>query len=623
MSDQDPNLWKIPKLVAFLEKASLAYRQGSPIIDDDTYDHIYLAELQHREPDHPYLTKVEAEPKFGSGRLKHPEPMLSLEKSYSVDETRKWVTRILKEASKQDIDEIDIRVMVTAKLDGLAAMLREDKLLVTRGDGIHGNDISSSFTKGVVDAGNGISGVGELVMTTDYFETHLKKLGYAHPRNICVGVVNSDDVNDDFLKALKDGAVRFVPYSTLDHWEGSFTELIENHDIVQQQMIESCQYPTDGVVAEITHTELKSLLGATSHHNRWQIAIKKRSETKQATVKSIAWQTKRTGRVTPVLEVSPIELSGATVRRVTAHHAGNVKTLKLGKGAVISVVRSGEVIPKIVTVLQTASRTQIANNCASCGNALTWQRDFLICTNHSECPAQVENTLEHFFKTHGQVDGFGSKSIEKLVSAGIDTLEKIYNSSVDNFQKAGFGPGQSKNLRDELDRSILVETEDWRFLAAFGIPQLGQGDSRRLLQHIRLNDLAKLTQEKIMAIEGFAEISSADIFSGLTKKRPIIKHMLSLGFNIYETPLLELSEAIKSPITGMKIVFTGKMIQGSRNQMKKDALHLGAKVQSSVSTKTDILICGEKVGSAKISKAQKLGVQIMSENEYTVLLEDQ
>ena len=137
--------------------------------------------------------------------------MLSTEKSYSVDETRKWVTRILKEANKQDIDEIDIRIMVTAKLDGLAAMLREDKLLVTRGDGIHGKDISSSFAKGVVDAGNGIFGVGELVMTTDYFEAHLKNLGYAHPRNICVGVVNSDEVNEDFEKALKD--VRSLLYT--------------------------------------------------------------------------------------------------------------------------------------------------------------------------------------------------------------------------------------------------------------------------------------------------------------------------------------------------------------------------------------------------------------------------
>jgi len=623
MSNQDLKLWKTPKLVTFLEKAALAYRQGSPLIDDDTYDHIYLAELQRREPDHPFLNKVDAEPDFGSGRLKHPESMLSMEKSYSVNETKKWVTRILKEANKQNIDEINIRVMVTAKLDGLAAMFREDKLLVTRGDGIHGNDITSSFTKGVVNTGNGISGVGELVMTTDYFEGHLKKLGYAHPRNICVGVVNSDEVNEDFVKALKDCAVRFVPYSTLNRWEGNFTELIDNHDTIQKQIIESCEYPTDGVVAEITHTELKSILGSTSHHNRWQIAIKQRSETKQATVKSITWQTKRTGRVTPVLEVTPIELSGATVRRVTAHHAGNVKTLKLGKGAVISVERSGEVIPKIVAVVETASRTQIAKNCVSCDSTLTWQRDFLICTNHSNCPAQVENTLEHFFKTHGQVDGFGSKSIEKLVAAGIDTLEKIYDSSEENFQDAGFGPGQSKNLRTELDRSLLVETEDWRFLGAFGIPQLGQGDSRHLLQHMRLNDLTKVTQEEIMAIEGFAEISSTDIVGGLTKKWPTIKHMLNLGFNLSETPLLEESESIESPITGMKIVFTGKMIQGSRNQMKKDALELGAKVQSIVSAKTDILICGEKVGPSKLSKAKKLGIQIMNEKEYAVLLEDQ
>ncbi len=623
MTDQDPKLWKTPKLVTFLEKAVLAYRQGSPLIDDDTYDHIYLAELQRREPEHPFLNKVEVEPDFGSGRLKHPVPMLSTEKSYSVDETKKWVTRILKEANKQDIDEIDITIIVTAKLDGLAAMLREDKLLVTRGDGIHGNDISSSFAKGVVDAGNGISGVGELVMTTDYFETHLKKLGYAHPRNICVGVVNSDEVNEDFLKALKDGAVRFVPYSTLNRWEGSFTELIKDHDTIQRQIIESCKYPTDGVVAEIAHTELKSLLGSTSHHNRWQIAIKQRSEAKEATIKSIIWQTRRTGRVTPVLEIKPIELSGAIVRRVTAHHAGNVKALQLGKGAVITVERSGEVIPKIVEVIKKASRTQIAKNCASCSCALTWQRDFLICTNHSDCPAQVENTLEHFFKIHGQVDGFGSKSIEKLVAAGVDTLEKIYDSREEDFQEAGFGPGQSKNLRTELERSLQIEIEDWRFLGAFGIPQLGRGDSRRLLQHMRLNDLAKVTQVEIMAVEGFAEISSADIVGGLTKKWPTIEHMLSLGFNLSETPLLEESEAIESPITGMKVVFTGKMIHGSRNQMKKDALELGAKVQSSVSAKTDILICGEKVGPAKISKAEKLGIRIMSEEEYAALLQDQ
>ena len=623
MTDYDPQLWKTSKLVTFLKKASLAYRQGSPLIDDDTYDYIFLAELQRREPNHPYLTKVESEPNFGSRRVKHPEPMLSLEKSYSVDETKKWITRILKEANKQGIDKTEITVIVTAKLDGLAAMLREDKLLVTRGDGIHGNDITSSFAKGVVDTGNGVSGVGELVMTIDYFESHLKNLGYSHPRNVCVGVVNSDEINEDFVNALKDGAVRFVPYSTLNYWKGSFAELIERHDTIHQQIIKSCEYPTDGVVAEIVHTELKLILGSTSHHNRWQIAIKQRSEAKHATVKSITWQTRRTGRVTPVLEIAPIELSGATVRRVTAHHAGNVKTLKLGKGAIISVERSGEVIPKIVTVIKKASRTQIAKNCTSCDSSLVWQRDFLICNNHSNCRAQVENSLEHFFKIHGQVDGFGSKSIEKLVASGINTLEKIYDLSEENFQEAGFGPGQSKNLRTELDRSLQVDTEDWRFLGAFGIPQLGSGDSRRLLQHIRLNDLAKVTQEEIMAIEGFAEISSTEIVGGLTKIWPTIKHMLNLGFNLSETPLIDESNAIKSPIVGMKIVFTGKMILGSRSQMKKDAHQLGAKVQSSVSSKTDILVCGQNVGSSKISKAEKLDTRIMSEKEYAILLQDQ
>tara|TARA_B100001123_G_C15013581_1_gene908555 strand:- start:121 stop:822 length:702 start_codon:yes stop_codon:yes gene_type:complete len=232
----------------------------------------------------------------------------------------------------------------------------------------------------------------------------------------------------------------------------------------------------------------------------------------------------------------------------------------------------------------------------------------------------MENSLEHFFKIHGQVDGFGSKSIEKLVAGGIDTLEKIYSSNEEDFINVGFGPGQSKNLRRELDRSISVDTEDWRFLGAFGIPQLGRGDSRRLLQHFRIADLAKVTQEEIMEIEGFAEISSADIIQGLSKRWPTIHYMLGLGFNLIETPLLSEAEAIESPISGMKVVFTGKMISGSRSEMKKNALDLGAQVQSSVSSKTDMLICGEKVGPAKIAKAEKLGVRVISEEEYNSLL---
>jgi DNA ligase (NAD+) len=623
MTDQlneDPTTWETGELVAFLEKAALAYRQGTPLIEDDLYDHVYLAELCKRDPEHPFLHQVEAEPDYGAGRLKHPEPMLSTEKSYSIEETRKWVKRIQSEAKKQGIDVAELRVMVTAKLDGLAAMLREDGRLVTRGDGAYGNDISSAFDKGVVDVGNGAPGVGELVMVESYFEQHLKAAGYAHPRNVCVGIVNSDEINADFKQALAAGMVRFVPYATLEKWQGSLEELLNDHDAIQQQVRESCDYPIDGVVAEITDEKLKTLLGSTSHHNRWQIAIKQRAVAKQTTVKSISWQTGRTGRVTPVLGVEPIELSGAIVSRITAHHAGNVRALGLGEGAVITAERSGEVIPKIVAVVESAKKTTLPKKCPSCEHELVWEGDFLTCVNHLACPAQIKNTLEHFFRTHGQVDGFGPRSIDKLVEAGIDTLQKIYASTEEDFIKAGFGEGQSKNLRRELNRSLSVQIEDWRLLAAFGIARLGKGDSRRLLQGMRLEHLASVTEEEIIRIDGFAGLSAGIIVAELKEMWPKIEQMLELGFKLEETPLLSEADSIESPIAGMKIVFTGKMLQASRDEMKKQAMQLGAKVQSAVSSTTDLLVCGENVGAAKTGKAEKLGVRVVTEAEYVALL---
>ena len=620
MNENNPKLLTTDALVGFLKKASQAYRSGAPIIDDDTYDHQYLAELKKREPNHPFLHEVEQEPHLGEVRLKHPAPMLSTEKSYSVEETQRWVDRIKKEATKNNIDPNTITIIVTAKLDGLAAMRREDGLLASRGDGIHGNDITSVFDKGVVDAGKGISGVGELVMETEYFDKHIKKLGYSHPRNICVGVVNSDEVNKDFIQALKEKVVRFVPYTSLDRWEGSFSELIEQHERVQDQIIKDCVYPTDGIVAEITHAKMKALLGATNHHNRWQIAIKKRSPTKQTRVKQITWQTGRTGRVTPVLEVDPIELSGATVSRVTAHNAGNVKSLRLGAGAVIEVERSGEVIPKIVSVNQTTKRTSIINNCPSCKTDLFWDSDFLVCSNHDDCPAQMTSSLVHFFKLHGQVDGFGPKSIEKMILSKINTLERIFSSNEEDFVKAGFGGVQAKNLRSELNRALSAEIEDWRFLAGFGVSQLGKGDSKRLLQNTTLRDVFDLTEEQIGNIDGFASLSAKAIREGLIKQKTSIVYMLGLGFNLLETPILSTMEKIDSPISGLSIVFSGKMNFGTRDEMKNNAEALGAKTQDTISSKTDILVCGENVGNKKLEKAKELSIRVLNEKKYLNLI---
>jgi DNA ligase (NAD+) len=365
---------------------------------------------------------------------------------------------------------------------------------------------------------------------------------------------------------------------------------------------------------------MKTLLGATNHHNRWQIAIKKRSPTKQTRVKKITWQTGRTGRVTPVLEVEPIELSGAIVSRITAHNAGNVKALRLGAGAVVEAERSGEVIPKIVSVIQTTKRTTIINKCPSCQNNLFWDSDFLVCPNHDKCPAQVATSLGHFFKLHGQVDGFGPKSIEKMVSSEINTLKRIFAADEEAFQKAGFGETQSKNLRKELDRALNAEIEDWRFLAGFGVAQLGKGDSKRLLQNTILMDLFDLTEQEIGNIDGFASLSAKAIVEGLKQQKITITHMLSLGFNLLETPLLSTMEKIDSPIAGLRIVFSGKMTQGSRDDMKNNAEALGAKAQDAISSTTNLLVCGESVGNKKLEKAKKLLVNILNEKEYLSLI---
>jgi DNA ligase (NAD+) len=167
-----------------------------------------------------------------------------------------------------------------------------------------------------------------------------------------------------------------------------------------------------------------------------------------------------------------------------------------------------------------------------------------------------------------------------------------------------------------------VLIEDWRFLAAFGVSKLGKGDGRRLLQYMRLEYLGNVTKEEIIAVDGFAQISADIIVAELSKLWPTIERMIKLGFNLEQTSLIAESKSIKSVISGKKIVFTGKMLQGSRDQMKKDAMQLGAQVQSAVSAKTDLLVCGENVGASKKSKAEKLSVQMLSENEYFELLRE-
>ena len=602
------------ELVDLLIAYNKAYRQGAPIVSDAEYDTL-VEQLRERAPEHPFLQAVEPEPFTGRREVRHPTPMLSIEKAYTREQLERFVARVQKEAEVLGIDSVTFRL--TPKLDGLAG--RDDgSVFTTRGNGEVGYEISSAFAKGVVPIGGRGQGMGEIVVVKSYFDQHMADF-FEHPRNMVVGIISSDTLNENATSALNDRMVHFVPYSQATSIIVDGRRLVADTRQLVQDLLQEVDYPTDGVVAEVTDDRLKDQMGATAHHHRWQIAVKTKGETAQTTVTGIQWQVGRTGKITPVLEVDPVSLSGATIRRVTAHHAGNIRNSGIGIGTRIEVIRSGEVIPKLEAVLEIRGEVERPEACPACSGPLVWQNDFLMCTNHA-CRAQIELRISHWFRILGNADWFGIKTIRKLVENGHDSLEAVYRLSEADFSSVGFGPVQSKNLAEAITISRTKPVEDWRFLAAFGIADLGTGDSRKLLAHVPLEKVVKLDPQAIAQIKGFGDKTSQSIVTSIDAMEGTIRHMLDLGFNLRRTPLATEQEAIDSPVAGKSIVFTGKMIHGTREAMQTQARSLGATVQTAVSGKTDYLVCGENVGAKKINTAKRLGVTILTESQYIAMV---
>jgi DNA ligase (NAD+) len=318
-----------------------------------------------------------------------------------------------------------------------------------------------------------------------------------------------------------------------------------------------------------------------------------------------------------VLNIETINLSGADISNVTAHNAGNVKNLNVGIGAKIEIVRSGEVIPKLLAMVKKGNDAIIPHQCPACGENATMERDFLVCQG-KECVAQTEARLQHFFRVLGNIDLFGPKTIEILVTHKIPELEAIYALQAAQFEAMGFGAKQATNLVAQLKRSRKEAVEDWRFLAAFGINHLGLGDSRKLLKTHSLQKIIKLNADDIVKINGFGPITSEAIPVSLKTKWDSIQALLKLNFNLIITDQNE-QVMDDSPVSGKSLVFTGGMKQ-PRNAMKEKALSLGAKVQTTVNKKTDILVIGAKVGAKKIEKAKALGTSVITEQAYLALI---
>lgn len=609
------------ELVEFLQVANILYRGGERLISDRLYDFLFLKELESRAPTHPFLHTVEPEGVVDSKTVELPVRMLSTEKAYDLAAVERWAGRVEKAAMECGVEFVTLLFRATPKLDGFAAF-DDGEMLYTRGDGRRGTNITRVFDRGlqVAEGGGRGLGAGEIVVSRSYFQDQLAGL-FDNSRNFQASLIKEKELDPPASEAIRRGKAVFFPFVLLPNWQGTWSELSADFDTVIDQLWDELDYDIDGIVLEIIDDLVRTHMGATRHHHRWQLAFKRNTETAKVTVLKVIPQTSRSGRVNPVAELEPTRLSGALIKRASAHHYGMVVNNGVGPGALIRLSRSGEVIPKIEEVLRPAEPL-LPDSCPSCGGRLIWEKDYLVCVNNMNCPAQITHAIEHFFKTIGNIDGFGPSSIRKLYEGGVRSIPEIYRLQQKGFEDLGFGPKQSENMVGQLQRSLSEPIEDWRFLAAFGIFRMGVGNCEKLLENYPLVQIFSLREEEISAINGFADKSAGGIVSGLAATAELFMKMYALGFNLVTTPISGSGERLdEGPLQGKLIVFSGTMQRGNREEMKNMARSYGARVGTSITGKTDMLVCGENVGATKLTKAQALGIRILSEKEYLVLLQ--
>lgn len=609
------------ELAEFCIVANQCYRDGKPIVSDQDYDFVFLAKLLKKIPDHFLFTLPEPENEgFSEEKVKLPKRMLSTDKAYTWVEIQKWLDRIKKASQEMNLPSEAIQIKGTAKLDGFAGY-DDGNRLYTRGDGNKGSDISRVFERGLSIYNNSKrgQGPGEIVVKKSYFESNLSQ-DFEYPRNFQASLIKEKMLNQHAKKAIADKAALFVPFSQLPSWSGGIESFSEHFQSIVSELENGVDFDIDGVVFELINDQLKAHMGSNRKFHRWQIAFKENKDKAQVRVLSVTPQVGRTGKVTPVAELEPTQLSGATIYRATGHHYGLVKKQGLGTGSVVELTRSGLVIPKINKVLKPVE-VEIPSNCPSCKSELVWDSDFLMCLNHDNCPDQVIGRMAYFFKILANNDGFGLASVQKLYKNKIRKISDIYKLSHADLTTMGFGDKTAQNLLDQLKRSRQISIEDWRFLAAFGVLRLGMGNCENLLKHRSIAEIFNLSVEDIVKMDGFAEITAKLIIEGLDEIKEEFQVMEAYGFVLEATRLISNTTNFDHPFFNKKIVFTGKMSQPRAN-LQRQAKSLGIIVATSVNSKTDFLIIGENVGVTKLNAAKERGIVILQESDFLSQIEN-
>ena len=354
-------------------------------------------------------------------------------------------------------------------------------------------------------------------------------------------------------------------------------------------------------------------LGYTVKAPRWMVAYKFPAVEKQTRIKDVLFQVGRTGVVTPVAVLEPVEVEGVIVERATLNNFDYIEKMDVRIGDMVTLIRSGDVIPKIIKVLTQyrtgkEKRIERPTECPVCGSELLDEGKLIKCQNIN-CPARVVNSIIYFAsKQCLNIDGLGDKIVEQLYEQGlVREVEDLYHLKMEDLLKLeGFKQKKAQNLLNAIERSKGAEC--WRFINALGIEHIGEVASKKICQTYGL-DFIDLSREQLMAIEGFGEEMAESYLEFMRVNRDKVERLMQ----IIEPKPPQKEEIVESPFTGKSVVLTGTM-KKPRGEIKAMLEHLGAKVTGSVSKKTDFVIYGEDPGS-KYDKAKKLGVRLLSEEE--------
>ena len=659
----------------------LYYRAAAPEISDREYDAL-VEELAAIEREFPELASPDSPTQqVGSDltedfpTVEYRVPMLSIENSYNEDEVREFDRRVREGLKLPEGEAVDYTVEL--KVDGVAvSILYENGRLVrgvTRGDGRQGDDITPNIktipaipNKLKQDISGELEVRGEIYLERKAFEKinaqrqreieeieqlneelkrackRLRKLPilYANARNLTAGTLKQKnrrivrerplsifvhgagytnveslpDRHSELLKFFEKLGLRTNPHTRKVRGLDGIREAIQEWEVKRTELT----YDTDGLVIKVDRRDWQERLGATSKNPRWAIAYKFSAEEGESVLESVDWQVGRTGAVTPVANLRPVQLAGTTVRRATLHNVDELERLSIRVGDRVIVQKGGEIIPKVVRVLEDQrtgkeEEIPIPEKCPSCGTELVRPEEevALRCIN-SACPAQVRERIRHYASRNAMdIEGLGEKIVDQLVDAELVTaIPDLYTLTAEQLATLeGFKEKKIENLLAALDASRGQTLA--RFLFAIGIRYVGATTANDLARHFGTFDaFRKASHEDLLAVDGVGEKVATSIrqFWENEQNSAMVDRLLELGVNPPPEKAPAAAPAERSEdFDGRTFVLTGELDGMTREEAKAEIERRGGRVTGSVSSKTSVVVTGAKPGS-KLDKAKRLGI---------------